>query len=270
MALLIIGIMLVVIGVVFVFVYLGQKKKMEAISGVETSTAAGLTELCNGVSSEIGKGSFEEISEVKGVIECDNPIQSEIAKESCVYYSATVTRKYEEEYYETNPQTKKRERKIRQGSDTVSSNSRSVPFNVRDDTGVILVNPKEANIDGEKVVDRFEPETSVRGGSISFGGFTLNLSGGSSGSGRRTLGYQFNETILPLHRNVYVLGAASDSSGQLMIQKPKEKGKPFIISLKSEEELLKTATSGMTWSRVGAIACIVIGVVLIILQFVTQ
>lgn len=270
MVLLIIGIVLMAVGAFLVYSYFSQKKKMEAISGVETSTTAALTELCNSVSSEIGKGSFEEIAEIKGVIECDNPIESEIAKQACVYYSAAVTRKYEEEYYETNPQTKQRERKIRQGSDTVSSNSRGVPFNVRDDTGTLQVNPNDANIDGEKVVDRFEPETAVRGGTISFGGFSIALSGSSSGGGRRTLGYQFTETLLPLKRNIYVLGAASDSSGQLMIQKPKEKGKPYILSLKSEEELVTSAKSGMTWSLVGAIACFVIGVVLVILNFVQQ
>ena len=95
--------------------------------------------------------------------------------------------------------------------------------------------------------------------------FSFSLAGVGGTGGRRTLGYQFTERILPLNRRLYVLGAASDSSGELVIQKPREKGQ-FIISLKSEEELLKSSKSGMTWSLVGSIACFVIGIGCIILD----
>jgi len=264
----IIGIVLFIVGAFLVWNYFSQKKRMEAISGVETSTAASLHELCQGVASEIGKGSFEEVAEVKGVIECEQPIESEIEKQSCVYYSMRVTRKWEEEYYEKDEESGRNVKKTRQGSDTVSSNTRSIPFKVRDDTGTILVNPKDANIDGEQIVDRFEPQTAISGGSISFGSFSFSLGGEGSGGGRRTLGYSFNETILPLNRNIYVLGAASDSSGDLVIQKPREKGKQFLISLKSEEELLTSSQSGMKWSLYGAIACFVVGVVFVVLHFI--
>ena len=254
----IVGIVICIIGGFLVFNYFQQKKKMEAISGIETTTAAALTDLWKGVSGEIGTGSFEEPSEIKGVLECANPIESEIGKQPCAYYSMQVLRKWEEEYYETDKDGN-RQRKIRQGSDTVSSNTRSVPFLVRDDTGTVKINPNGAKIDGERIVDRFEPETAVSGGTISFGNFSFSLQGLGAAGGRRTLGYQFTESILPLNRRLYVLGAASDSSGELMIQKPREKGQ-FIISLKSEEELLKSSQSGMTWSMVGAIACFVIGI----------
>jgi hypothetical protein len=266
MALLIIGIVFFLGGAFLVYNYFSQKRRLEALVGVETSTTASLQEICQGVANDIGKGSFGQVAEVKGVIECEQPLESEIAKQPCVYYSMAVTRKWEEEYTEKNSQTGKMERKTRQGSDTVSSNTRSVPFKVRDDTGTILVNPKDAKIDGERVVDRFEPEASVSSGKVSFGKFSISLGGIGAAGGRRTLGYNFTETLLPLNRNVFVLGSASDSSGELMIQKPKEKKEQFLISLKSEEELLASAKSGTKWSLVGAIACFVVGVVFIILQ----
>jgi hypothetical protein len=263
----VIGIVLFVVGGFLVYSYFNQKKRMEAISGVETSSAGMLQEIWKGVADEIGTGSFEQEAEIKGVIECDNPLESEIDKQPCVYYSMSVTRKWEEEYYEKNEETGQNERKIRKGSDTVSSNTRSVPFKVRDDTGTILVNPNDAKMDGEQIVDRFEPENTVSGGKISIGNFSFSLGGLSAlGQGRRTLGYHFSETILPLNRNVYVLGSASDSSGQLMIQKPREKGQ-FLISLKSEEELLKSSKSGMTYSLIGAIACFVVGLIFVVIHF---
>ena len=84
---------------------------------------------------------------------------------------------------------------------------------------------------------------------------------------RRTLGYHFREWLLPLNRAVYVLGSASDMSGELMIQKPREKGK-FLISLKSGEELVTSAKSGMTWGLYGSIVCFIIGLIFVILHFV--
>ena len=265
--------MFAVIGAVFFIVagflayrYFQLKKRVEQISGVETSTVKALQEICEGVATEIGKGSFEQIAEIKGVIECDNPIESEIAKQPCVYYSMAITRKWEEDYHERNQQTGRDEKKTRQGSETVASNTRSVPFMVRDDTGAILVNPNSADIEGEKAIDRFEAHTGRSGGTISFGGFSFSLGGLSSGGNRRTLGYNFTETILPLKRKVFVLGAASDMAGELTLQKPREKDKDFLISLKSEEEILTSSKSGMTWSLVGAIACALIGLVLIVLQ----
>jgi hypothetical protein len=262
----IIGIVLFIVGAFLVYNYFHQKKRLEAISGVETSTTASLQEICQGVASDIGKGSFEQTAEVKGVLECEQPIESEIEKQSCVYYSMMVTRKWEEDYYEKNEQTGQNERKTRQGSDVVSSNTRAVPFKLRDDTGTIPVNPKDAKIDGEQIVDRFEPQASISGGSISFGSFSFSLGGIGAAGGRRTLGYHFSETILPLNRNVYVLGSASDSSGELMIQKPREKGQ-FLISLKSEEELVASSQSGMKWSLIGAIACFIVGVIFVIVHF---
>lgn len=265
---LVLGIIVCVVGAFLIFNYFNQKKRLEAISGVETSTAALLHEICQGVASEIGKGSFEQMAEVKGTIQCDQPLESEIEKQPCAYYSMTVTRKWEEEYYEKDKETGETVKKTRQGSDIVSSNTRSVPFKVKDDTGTLLVDPNDARIEGEQIVDRFEPqEGSASGGTISFGSFSFSFGEQESDEGRRTLGYHFSETILPLNRKAYVLGSASDLSGELMIQKPREKGQ-FLISLKSEEELMASSKSGMQWSLYGAIACFVIGVILIILNFV--
>lgn len=267
---LVFGIILLIAGALLLLNYFRSKKRLEEITAAETATAASLQAVCQGVADEIGKGSFEQKTEVKGVIECDQPVESELAKESCVHYRMTVERKweedYEEEYTETDAngnQITKTRQATRTGADTVASNSRSVKFSVRDETGAILVDPEGAEIDVEKVVDRFESQTSFSGGKISFGGFSLSLGGGADTGRRRTLGYHFSEAILSLNRQVYVLGEASDRSGTLMIQKPREKGK-FIISLKSEEELAASAKSGMTWSLYISIACFILGIILII------
>jgi hypothetical protein len=69
-------------------------------------------------------GAFRRDVELKGSIQCDTPLTSEVAKLPCVYYSMYVTREYDEVYTETNPDTKQPERKTRRKSDTVASNTR--------------------------------------------------------------------------------------------------------------------------------------------------
>jgi hypothetical protein len=272
----IIGIIAIIAAIVLFVWYSRSKTRLEEISSVETSTLGSLQEICRGVAEEIGSGSFDQKVEVKGIIECDQPLESELAKEPCVHYTMTVQRKWEEDYEETytekDSQTgemvQKTRQGTRQGSDTVSRNARSTTFTVRDDTGTILVDPDGAEIDTEQVVDRFEPQTAVSGGKISFGSFSFSLGNMAPDTGRRrTLGYHFREHILPLQRPVYILGAASDRSGQLMVQKPSESGK-YLISLKSEEELVASAKTGMTWGLYGAIGCGILGILFIILHFI--
>ncbi|MCL5046058.1 MAG: E3 ubiquitin ligase family protein, partial [Actinobacteria bacterium] len=204
------------------------------------------------------RGSFKQTTEVKGIVKCDSPLHSEIAREPCVYYSMTVTREYEESYWETNSQTKQQVRRTRRGSETVSNNSQRIPFYVEDATGSTRVNPEGAEIGPIQVVDKFESST---GGVITLGGFSIDVGSlvGQMLSDARTLGYRFRESILPLGRQIYILGEAADSSGTLQIQKPSGKGK-FIISLKSEEELIKSTKSAIQWLLVGSIVSGVAGV----------
>ncbi len=268
------GGILFIVAIVLLVIYFSNKRKLDEMYAVDVSTTAALRDIWQGVADEIGAGSFEQKTEINGVIECEQPIESELAKERCVHYRMSVEREweedYEEEYTEKDPSSgrmvRKTRRGTRKGSDSVASNSRSTRFYVRDETGTILVDPEGANIDIEQVLDRFEPGSSASRGNISFGGRSFSIGGSRDSGRRRTLGYHFKEWVLPLNRRVYILGAASDRSGELMVQKPRENGK-FFISLKSEEELVASAKSGMTWGLYGAIACFIIGAVLIIVQF---
>jgi uncharacterized membrane protein len=263
---LIIGIVLIVLGVVLFFIRRSQQARLLDIRYTKTTTAKDLTDLAKSVSEGVGKaGAFRQIAELKGIILSETPLISEIAKVPCVSYRATVTREYEEVYSETNPETKQVERKTRRASETISNNTRMVNFLIKDATGIVLVNPKGAAMDHETVVDRFEPSSAGGTGTITFGGFRFSIPATASTGG--TLGYRFHEESLPVGRTIYVLGEASDSSGQLMIQKPAEQGR-FIISLKSEEELVKAASSSIQWTLYGAVVCGVAGVVLIILGLV--
>jgi hypothetical protein len=256
------GIVFFVISAILLVVRITTQKKLFEIQSTETFSTKDLQNLYSSVKTEVGAGGFSKVVEVKGSVKCESPLNAELSAQSCVYYSMSVVREFEETVEEKDSDGNYRT-VTKRGSETISSNTQSVPFYVEDETGKILINPNDANIDSQKVLDKFESAEYASGSMLTFGGFSLNL--GGLLSGRRTLGYRFQESILPLGRKVYVLGEATDTSGELAIQKPREKGKKYIISMKSEEELVSGAKSTIKWTLYAAIACDAIAVVLIIL-----
>jgi hypothetical protein len=234
-----IGIGLVAVSIALFVGYSFQNKKLFQMKSTETSKINELKEISSAVAADIGAGSFNQITEVKGRAMCDNPLTSELAKAKCVYYSMSVTREYEETYWDTDANGNRVQR-TRKGSDSVAHNTRSTPFYIQDATGKIKINPEGASFVTEKAYSRFEPG-EVHGSSLRIGGLTINLGSITQSSQRRTIGYRYEEDIIPLNRDLYVLGEAADSSGELCVQKPAKKENKFIISVKSEDELTRSA-----------------------------
>jgi L-aminopeptidase/D-esterase-like protein len=123
------------------------------------------------------------------------------------------------------------------------------------------------------VVDRFQSgEPGAGNGLITLGDFSINVGGLSIGSmsGSRTIGYRIRETVLPLGRPIFVLGEVADRSSQLTIGMPREKGRRFIISTKSEEELIRSMQATIRWLLVGAASSSVAGLALIVVGLVRR
>ncbi|MBI2567042.1 MAG: E3 ubiquitin ligase family protein [Candidatus Schekmanbacteria bacterium] len=243
-----------------------QKSKLGLMEGTETSTAAELQQMAASVGSEIGKGAFSQMTEIKGTVVCDAPLTSELAQVPCVHYENRVIREYDETYWDTDANGNRMQR-TRRGSDTVAHNARHVFFAVDDGTGRITVDAAGAKLVTEKALSTFEPG-EAHGGVLRLGSFSLSLGGLSFGSGRRTLGYRYEEDVIPVGRPVYVLGEATDRNGSLRICRPADSGK-MIVSVKSEEELVRGAQRTMTWLMISAIASAALGAVLLVVGLLT-
>jgi len=117
----------------------------------------------------------------------------------------------------------------------------------------------------EKVYSDFK--TGELGGSrISIGSFSITLPSVASVSGRRTIGYEYEESIIPVNRDIYILGEAADSSGEVQMQKPSDKKNKYIVSIKSEEELKRGIQGSMTAMLIGGIISEIGGVTLLLLR----
>ena len=79
----------------------------------------------------------------------------------------------------------------------------------------------------------------------------------------RVRGYRFQEEVIPVDRQVYILGEVSDPGGELRLASPAGQGK-LIISVKSREQMLKDLGSGSKFLRGAAIVSGVLGLLLLI------
>ncbi|MDX2256556.1 MAG: E3 ubiquitin ligase family protein [Pseudanabaenaceae cyanobacterium bins.39] len=259
------GIILLVIGLILFFVQKNYSTKLRSIRLATFSTIADLQEIANAIAGEIGNGNLREYVKVRGTIRCNRPLISELKQEPCVYYTMRVTREFEETVRSTDSNGKS-QTETRRGSETISSNTQSLPFQVQDSTGMITVVVDGGDIETVKVLDEFQREGSST--SISFGSF--NISTSSNFGDRRTLGYRYTESILPCDREVLVIGTAVDENGKLTLRKPIQSDRKMIVSLKSEEELTKATANAAQGLFYGMVACLVIGFILLVVGLVLK
>ena len=158
----------------------------------------------------------------------------------------------------------------RRSSDRVSDNRQEAEFHLADGSNRVRIDPRGGSLALARVVERFEqPQAVEQGAGLSWGGFSLSLST-FRGSDRRTLGYRFIEEVLALDAPLYALGEACDTDEGLVLRKPEgdEKKKPYILSMKSERELVRSAESAAKWQRIIGLGLIVGGIVAAVAHFV--
>ncbi|MGA2547900.1 MAG: E3 ubiquitin ligase family protein [Rectinemataceae bacterium] len=258
---LIAGSILAPIAIVLFIIGRVMARRAVVIAGMERVTAAEIVTDVKAVASEIGGGSFSKYGEVSGTVVCESPLEAEFTGTKCVHYETKVIREYEETYVDTNSDGSSRTQ-TRRGTENVSLNSRSCIFAVDDGSGKIEVDPEGAEFHLDTTLSRYEPGEGAR----TIGSYVLNAALTGAG-GRRTIGYRFEEKCIPIGRQGYVFGEISDSGGALRIRRSREHGKRLIVSIKSEDELVRSAKLGVMWLTIsacvvmaGAIATFILGV----------
>jgi len=248
------GIILGIIALGLGFNAFHQRRKAAALSSVVRRDIEFLQELASSM-RETGFKNY--LSMVKGKIRCDAPLHSELSKTPCVYYRMSVTRETRETYDSTDAQGKT-ETKTRTLREVVASNQRAVNFYLNDGTGEIRVEPNAAEFIGEQVLSRYEAAApSAPVASLQWGDFQLSL----PQTQNQVLGYALEETAIPLSSELYVIGSVSEQAGELYLSKGKEQ---FLISVKSDSELLQQRQNNAKWSLIIAVVLAVAAVLVFI------
>ncbi|MEM8963329.1 MAG: E3 ubiquitin ligase family protein, partial [Acidobacteriota bacterium] len=223
------------------------RKKLHRMQLLDVSSVEHLETLARSMLEGVGeRGLMRFATEIRGTIRAEQPLISELAQQPCVYYAMRVTREYEETYWDTDDRGN-RVRRTRRGSQVMAENRRHIPFEVEDATGSVRVDPSGADMVAEPVLSEFRQE---QGQHLQMGQFRLPVAYG--GAGTRTLGYRYQEEIIPLGREIYVLGEASDAEGRLSVGRPSD-GSTFLVSMKGEAQLLDELTKKIKMLKIGAI-----------------
>jgi len=256
----IVGAILLVVAVVLFAVRTSQANKLAQVLAVQTSSCDEAAERCLAAAQAGLTWSGYQI-EIKGACQPRETLQAELSGRDCACYKCQVVREWEEERDETDSEGNRR-RRTQRGSDTVSQNEILNPFFVQDDSGSILVDPQGASIDWVKSVEKFD-RGDPDGGVLSLGGFSLNLGGMRLGGGRRTIGYRYKEWILPLQQQLYVLGGPGMNGSEPCIQKPTGREGKYLISVKTEDQLVQGARTAVRWLTLFSALAAIGGVVLL-------
>jgi hypothetical protein len=212
--------------------------KTELMRDVQTSAA-----------SEVSATVPGTLVEVKGTLRCEEPRTSEMAEQTCAHYLSQVVRVYEVTDRDSDGDSRTSRR-----SEVVASNERFAPFVVEDESGAVAVRGEGAEVDGLEVMNRFERETG-EAGTITLGGVTVNIGGGT-----HTLGYRYVEKILPVDSPVYVLGATQED-GQVGAPSDERGRERFLMSYRSEEQLEKKYKRDALWQGLIAVGLFLFGLI---------
>jgi hypothetical protein len=234
--------------------------RAQVMERTETLPVQELRALHSAAAQAAGDGVFRYRCEVVGraLPHKDGVLRSQLGGQDCVWHQHKITRKYEETYRDGRGN-----RKRRNSTEVVSRYTSSTAFFVEDTTGKMVVYPGEHTVIGaEKTIDRFDPHTSSSGNRLQIGPLSLDLGGGDG-----TIGYRHEEWIVRPGSRFYVNGEAGDGKGRLAIGAPAEGG-VFVMSLKSEEELLRGENRNVMLFGIGTGVLAVAGIVLLVLGII--
>jgi hypothetical protein len=213
---------------------------------------------------------YRELVEVKGTAGCDNPPSTPYSQKKVAFYVAETYKVSEETREERDNQGHVHTRTVKH-EDKLSEEESGEPLLLNDDNGdriVIETNGVSSKLDLQKTLDRFQNADGYnpnmyRNPHRHFREFNPGF-----GAGYRLLGYKQVEKTFPLNARLYVLGEAYMEGGQIIVGQPRDKSKPFIVTTKSEEELVNSKEKVVKLNLFGGIGCAVLGVIMIIVQFV--
>ena len=259
MELIIIGVLLVIGGLLCVFLLRPRiSGALMEIRFMETTPIADLAAILEQLrDAGADEGSLRQYVELKGAAEADQPDAMPFSGERVAYGRAKRVRVTErqESYRDSNGRTRTRTVKH---EETVSDEKTSAPAYLSDSSingqpgkRVLLdLSAGGIKLDIPKTYDRFEPSNERRIGSS------------------RVVGYKKTEHTIKQKQQLYVIGDVYVNGGVMTLGKPSEPKKPFIVSTKSEEELINTNKRNASMALYGGVGAAVLGVILFIVGIV--
>lgn len=238
-----------------------QKKKTEGmlteLKFIKSTPLAELHDAWKSLNDQgLGEG-FRDLVETRGTAGADGDETAPYSNQKCAYYEASVTREYEKTERRTDKDGKTTTHRTR-GSEVVSSNTSASPIFVADGEHKVGLDLSGAEIQMKDGADKFEPYMDDK--TYTFFGIRF-----TDTAGARTIGFRYKEKLIPVGHPLYVVGEARHSGGEIRIGKPGDKSKPFIVSVKSKEEVTAGVEGKAKMQFYAGLGLIVLGVAIALL-----
>lgn len=255
----VIGAILIAVGIGLFFYKKKVEDKLLDVKYYDQTDIKSAVDTCLSISQELGNGHYSQMVKVSAKAASDAPFTGEFSQTPCVYYEVSAVHEFEK-LVERKDENGKVHRNWVSDSETIGSKKEGGSFQLNDGTADVMIDIQGADLTLDDTVNRFK----TSGGSVSFSFGTYHP---ESSRNRRSKGYREVERNIPVGQQLFILGELHDRNGMPTITISKEKGNPFIVSIKSEEEVIGGLESKAKTAYYGAIACVVIGPVLIVANF---
>lgn len=248
-------------GLVAIF-YLRPKMQnnVTEIKFMKTKTISELNDMFSQMDANGLGNDYREFVELKGAVISENLVETPFSNRKVAYCESNLLQVTEtrEQYRDNNGNMQTR---IRKHENTISDEKSSQEISIKDNSSnepvILEINGTGCKLDIPKTFDRFEPKGNL-GNYRYFNSFSWNR------FGAETLGFKMTEKTIEANQNLYVIGEAFRVGNTLHIGKPLDNKKPFIITTKSEEDLVNSSNQKAMIALVGGIIAIVIGFIMFI------
>lgn len=257
----IIPICIILGGLVAIF-YLRPKAKNDVmeIKYMQTKSISELKDMFSQMDANGLGNDYREFVELKGNIFSDNLVETPFSNRKVAYCNSELLQVIEtkEEYRDSNghyqTKTSKTERTI---SNEKSSQYIELKDGSCDDSVVLDIDGTGCKLDIPKTFDRFEPKNNL-------GNYRYFNSFSWSRFGVETLGFKMVEKTIDDNQSLYVIGEAYKVGDKIHIGKPQDNKKTFVVTTKSEEDLVNKSNQNALFYLLGGIVAIAIGVAMVI------
>ena len=265
MALMIIGILFVALGV-WLAVFKRAKSANVAleIQAQPTKTYKEVKESLEAMQEY--DPNYREVVEFKGIASTNGSVIAPYSNTRVAFYVAENIEVSEDTEEVVNRETGARSMRTTKHEHKLSEQVCSAELLVKDQAGneiVIETNGIANKLDLVKTYDVLDRNNVANQQNVN-----INIGRGAvranNGAGHRIIGYKLVEKTIPFNSALYVLGEAYMLANRIYIGPPKDPKQPFIVTTKSEEQMLKSTQSSQTTAMVGGIASVVLGLVLFI------
>lgn len=247
-------------GGLFAIFYVRPKTQnsVTEIKYLQTKTISELKDMFNQMDQNGLGNDYREFVELKGTVVSDNLVETPFSNKKVVYCESKLVQVTEirEQYRNSNGTMQTRVRKQEHTiSEEKTSQEISMVDNSINEAVVLEVNAAGCNLDIPKTFDRFEPKNNLRNYRY-FNSFSW------SRFGAETLGFKMIEKTINSNQSLYVIGEAFKVGDKIHIGKPQDDKKPFIITTKSEQDLINSSNQKAMFALIGGIVAIVIGIIM--------